>query len=1422
MDKLQNIIQQLDLVNYQDDLNGSFLRVSANKQQSSWKFYFEFDELIPFTTFDLFTQRLCTYYVNDHVLNIYYHITYKNQEFNFDQVILYFKNLVLRSSIENTIKSVLLERKLHYSSHNQLLTIAVYNEIEAKLINDCTNQLKSLFINCGLNLDFEVVIDEQEIELDVSDMMKIVVEKPVEKEAPIVSSHIVFGKEMYKTTCSIDEIETNSKAVIVDGFVFATDSFATKNGSYLVTLKITDYVNSISCKLFIKDNHESLQAILGLKKGMWLRIGGSVSYDQYDQNDVLKINHINLIEKTFPKDNAEIKRAELHIHTNMSTLDSVINANDLFNHVKHHGYEAIGITDHSNVQAFPDIYNKFKNSGIKVLYGCEFNVVDDATSITFNNSYDRLIDETTFIVFDFETTGFNAHLGDSIIEFGACMVKQGQVIDTFSELVDPKRKLPAVITEVTGIKDEDLVGKRHEDQVVADFKEWIKDYPVVAHNAKFDYSFIKEAYEKALLGTFDNMVIDTLELSRALHPEWSQHNLKRLSRKYKIKLDNHHRALDDAIATSELLYKQLQEVKTLGIDNVNDLGKVIDKENVFKHAQVSHTTIMAQNQVGLKNLFKLVSHANTTYFHKTALLTRDAITKHREGLLIGSSCVNNELMQKALKYDVEAVESLIGFYDYIEVSPPDAMTHLIDTQTVNTKIDIIKAIKLIVEVANNAKKLVIASGDVHYLNKRDKILRHIIINSPVVGGGFHPLNRQSIKTLPDQHFYSTEEMLKQFDFLDNAYEIVVTNPLKLASMVEDVEVIKNELFTPKMEGSNQTVENMVYDRARAIYGNDLPEIVEKRIEKELKSIIGHSFDVIYLISHKIVKKSLDDGYLVGSRGSIGSSLVATFMDITEVNPLSPHYICTCQYSEFINDENYASGYDLPAKNCPKCGKLLKGEGHDIPFETFLGFDGDKVPDIDLNFSGDYQGKAHDYTKVLFGEDKVYRAGTISTLAQKTAFGYVKGYQNDKMITMRNAHTDYLVEKVVGVKRSTGQHPGGIIVIPDYMDVYDFTPVQFPADDTSSAWKTTHFDFHAIHDNVLKLDILGHDDPTVLHMLNETTGVDLNVDPATKEVISLFSSPEQLGINRQVLELENGTYEIFATGTLGIPEMGTRFVIEMLKDTKPATFAQLVKISGLSHGTDVWINNGQELIRNNVCEFKDVIGCRDDIMVYLMHRNLQQKDAFSIMENVRKGKGLTVSEEEIMIEHDVPNWYIDSCKKIKYMFPKAHATAYVLMACRIAYFKVFYPLHFYAAYFSVRADDFAIETMIYGEEAIRAKMIDILEKGQDATNKEINILNTLEIALEMILRGFSFSNISLDKSHATRFLIEGNSLIPPFKSVDGLGTTAAATITEQRDLKPFISIDDLKKRTRLTTNIMDKLNGLRVLEHLPEGDQLSLF
>jgi DNA polymerase-3 subunit alpha (Gram-positive type) len=1254
--------------------------------------------------------------------------------------------------------------------------------------------------------------DQERAQLAMVEMAKKEAEKGqnagTEVEGPLTIGLTIKGDVELRNLIDIVDEE---RRIVIEGYIFDVDVKELRSGRTLLTFKMTDYTSSILVKMFSRDK-EDAALYQHVKKGMWVKVRGSIQNDTFVRDLIMIGNDINEIRQPGRKDKAaeDNKRVELHLHTPMSQMDAVTPVSALVTQAAKWGHKAIAVTDHAGAQSFPEAFSAGVKNNIKILYGIEANLVDDGVPIAYNVAH-RLLADDTYVVFDVETTGLSAYY-DTIIELAAVKIQGGEIIDRFESFVNPHHRLSATTINLTGITDDMVQNAPEVEDVIRRFSEWIDNDVLVAHNASFDMGFLNAGYKKIGFEKAKNPVIDTLELGRFLYPEMKNHRLNTLAKKFDIELTQHHRAIYDAEATGYLLVKMLKDALEKEIEYHDQLNDNMGKGNSYQRTRPHHCTLIAQNLIGLKNMFKLVSISNLEYFYRVPRIPRSLLQKYREGILVGSACDKGEVFEGMMQKSPEEVETFAHFYDYLEVMPKPVYAPLIEMELVRDEKALEEIISNIVKLGDKLGIPVVATGNVHYLNENDKIYRKILINSQ---GGANPLNRHK---LPDVHFRTTDEMLKEFSFLgaEKANEIVVTNTNKIADMIDNIKPVKDDLYTPKIEGAEDEMRELSYTRARKIYGEPLPEIVEARLEKELNSIISNGFSVIYLIAHKLVKKSLDDGYLVGSRGSVGSSLVATMSDITEVNPLPPHYVCpNCKHSEFIADGSVGSGFDLPDKDCPSCGGKYVKDGHDIPFETFLGFKGDKVPDIDLNFSGEYQPRAHDYTKVLFGGDNVFRAGTIGTVADKTAYGYVKAYQQDNNLHYRGAEIDRLASGCTGVKRTTGQHPGGIIVIPDYMDVFDFSPIQFPADDRTSEWRTTHFDFHSIHDNVLKLDILGHDDPTVIRMLQDLSGMDPKTIPTDDpEVMKIFSGTESLGVTEEQIMCK--------TGTLGIPEFGTRFVRQMLEDTKPTTFSELVQISGLSHGTDVWLGNAQELIQNNICNLSEVIGCRDDIMVYLIYQGLEPSFAFKIMESVRKGKGLTEEMEAEMRKNEVPEWYIDSCKKIKYMFPKAHAAAYVLMAVRIAYFKVHHPILYYAAYFTVRAEDFDVEAMANGSEAIRAKIVEINAKGLDASNKEKSLLTVLELAMEMTERGYSFQKINLYKSDSSEFIIEGNSLIPPFNSIPGLGTNAAVNIVKARKAGEFLSKEDLQQRGKVSKTILEYLDNQGCLGDLPEQNQLSLF
>ena len=1507
MDKLELLLNKINLpLENKGYFNGGKLdKIVCNKHQDTYVFLIELSSVLPLGVYLEFERLLKDHFhevkmVDAHILTLH---------FSLEDVTNYYRYYMKKYSKNAPLLEIFVNSNL--SLADDKLIIKVTNKAEVMKFSSIKDDLNKKLRNAGFAVDIVANIDEEkanEIKHEIEEAKKAEIPVVPKKESPII-----MGNEIKSKFTPINSLTFEMDNVAVEAKIFGKDLFESPKSDFkIITLKLYDGMDSIYCKIFCRDAGDFKNYDKRLKVGNWYKIKGYTKNDKYSNEIVLNARDINTSDKKDKKrmDEAPLKRVELHAHTKMSQMDGICDAKELVKTAYAWGHRAIAITDHNGVQSFPDVYhtvcdiNKGKEGEpFKALYGVELTLIDDTIDIVVRPTDDDLL-KTTYVVFDFETTGFNAGGADSIIEVGAVKICNGEIIDRFDELIDPGRKLPAKITEVTNITDDMLKGKDNEETVIKRFINWFGDLPMVAHNAKFDVSFLMMAYKKYNLGEFKNTVIDTLELSRTMDNNFARHSLSALVKRYEVPWDEsaHHRADYDAEGTALVFHKMLKKLEARNFAKISDLDRLVSKDEIHKYGTAYHVNLIALNRVGLKNLFKIVSLANTKYLYKTPRILRSEITKYREGLLVGSGCYESEVFKQARSKSDEELSNLINFYDYVEVQPLAVYDHLIQMNDFGSKAELISHIKKIIRVTKEAGKLIVATGDVHHINPDDRIYREIIVNQKVPGGGRHPLARKNINQIPNQYFRTTNEMLEDFSFLDEeeAKEIVITNPNKIADMSEVIEVIIETggiPFAPKIENSVGQTLDLVYSRAKELYGEPLPYLIEERlanelygtepfeiikaetskndlseeeynkiiygklhevmvagydavkdlvrkhvaatteftgdeIEKEvdnkLTAIIGAHFDVIYLIAQKLVKKSNDDGYLVGSRGSVGSSFVATMMGITEVNPLPPHYVCPgCKHSIFELDgkplgNDYASGYDLPDMKCPKCGQKMNKDGHDMPFATFLGFHADKVPDIDLNFSDLNQAAAHEYTKVLFGEDNVYRAGTIGTVAEKTAFGFVKGYCEDKGIMMRTAEIERLAAGCTGVKRTTGQHPGGIVVIPGYMDVFDFTPFQYPADDVNSPWRTTHFDYHAIDQDVLKLDILGHSGPTKLRMIQDYTGIDVRTVPLDdKETMGIFISPKPLGVTAEEIMNE--------TGTIGIPEFGTPFTIGMVKETKPKTFAELTKISGLSHGTDVWNGNAKDLIDNNIVPFSEVIGCRDDIMVYLMYHGLPALKAFKIMEFVRKGKASKQPEQwaeykQELKDAGIEEWYINSCEKIKYMFPKAHAVAYVINAFRLAYYKVHRPGVYYYAQFSVEYTDFDIEAMIKGYDAVKNRMLEIMDKGYGASNKENNILECLKLALEALARGIKFAPIDINKSDALNFVLtdDEKTLIPPFRAIDGLGDVVAKNIVAEREKAPFLSIEDLQKRAKISSTLIEKMRIMGILDGMDESSQLSLF
>ncbi|MCU6696518.1 PolC-type DNA polymerase III [Laedolimicola ammoniilytica] len=1205
--------------------------------------------------------------------------------------------------------------------------------------------------------------------------------------------------------------------VVIHGQVTGWDEREIRGEKTIVTITVTDYTDTIRIKIFEKnDEMEAFRE--KLKKGAFIKLKGLTAMDRFDNE--LTISSVVGIKKSSdfrtPRvDNSELKRVELHCHTKMSDMDGVSEVEDIIKRAKSWGHKAIAVTDHGVVQAYPAASHSLeKGDNFKVIYGVEGYLVDDLKDIVTDAAGQSLDD--AYVVFDIETTGFSAE-NDRIIEIGAVRVEQGEITDKFSVFVNPQTPIPFEIEKLTGINDEMVMNEPTIEEILPKFLDFCKGAVMVAHNAGFDMSFIRKNSERQGLPC-EFTVVDTVALARILLPQLNRFKLDTVAKALNVSLENHHRAVDDAGCTAEIFVKFVQMLKERDIFDLNGVNRMSTLDaDAIKKLPSHHVIILAKNEIGRVNLYRMVSWSHMDYFARVPRIPKSVLQKHREGLIVGSACEAGELYQALVRSAPdEEIARLVNFYDYLEIQPLGNNEFMLrgERPTFELKDDLIRLNKKIVSLGEQFHKPVVATCDVHFLNPEDEVYRRIIM----AGKGFKDADDQA-----PLYLRTTEEMLAEFEYLgsDKAEEVVITNTNKIADMIERISPVRPDKCPPVIENSDQTLRDICYEKAHSIYGGELPQVVTERLEKELHSIISNGFAVMYIIAQKLVWKSNADGYLVGSRGSVGSSFVATMAGITEVNPLPPHYYCpACHYSDFESEEvrKYAgaAGCDMPDKACPVCGGPLKKEGFDIPFETFLGFKGDKEPDIDLNFSGDYQSKAHKYTEVIFGTGQTFRAGTIGTLADKTAFGYVKNYYEERGQHKRNCEIDRIVQGCVGVRRSTGQHPGGIVVLPHGEEIHSFTPIQHPANDMTTDIITTHFDYHSIDHNLLKLDILGHDDPTMIRMLEDLTGLDAKTIPLDdQDVMSLFKNTEALGIKPEDID---GC----PLGCLGIPEFGTDFVIQMVCDAKPQSFSDLIRISGLSHGTDVWLNNAQRFIKEGKATISTAICTRDDIMLYLIHQGVEPSLSFTIMESVRKGKGLKPEWIEAMKAEGVEDWYIESCKMIKYMFPKAHAAAYVMMAWRIAYCKINYPLAYYAAYFSIRASAFSYELMCQGKERLAYFMSDYKRRSDSLSKKEQDSMKDMHIVQEMYARGFEFWPIDIYRAKAHRFQIIDGKLMPALSTIEGLGDKAADQLEAAAKDGPFLSRDDLRTRSKLSKTVIDFMGDLGLLGDLPESNQLSLF
>ena len=1522
-------------------LDAKITKIKVNKKENKWTIYIEKEKMLDIEIIKEIEEK--KHLIDKNVDKIIINYKYKEQDKN--KFLTYYPYVL--ECIKDKLRLIeIYKDKLIIEDDKYYLV--VNNKVEENKLNGVLDEINEIYNNLGLEKDIKIIYKEEnnikeEIKRGIEETLSKINLTNIEKNKPeeVKKEKIgytrkkkiekdpnsIMGLMIEDVPISIKSILGEDNNVTILGEVFGVDYFESSKSDFkIITLKVTDYTDSIYCKVFVRGKEEYDSLTKEFKTGKWYKIRGYVKSDHFSHDElVLNVRDINpsISMRKVREDKSDEKRVELHAHTKMSQMDGLADEEMLIKQAVNWGHKAIAITDHNGCQSFPHVFNAVTamNKGLpdedkfKAIYGAEMTLIDDTVDIVLRETNDVML-EQTYVVFDFETTGFNAGGKDSIIEIGAVKMKDGVILERYDELINPGEKLSQKIIDVTSITDDMLVGKDNEENAIKRFKEWFADLPMVAHNAKFDVSFLEMAYKKYNLGTFTNPVIDTLELSRTLDNTYGRHSLSALVKRYDVPWDeeHHHRGDYDAEGTALVFYKMLKKLDNRNIERMNQLKDLVSQDEIYKYGKSYHVNLLAMNKKGLKNLFKIISLANTKYLYKTPRILRSEIEKYREGLLVGSGCYESEVFLQARSKADQELTNIIRFYDYVEVQPLECYDHLIQSGDFANELELASHLKKIIRVTEEAGKIMVATGDVHHINPEDKIYREIIVNQKVPGGGRHPLARKNIKNIPSNHFRTTDEMLKNFEFLEDKElikRIVIDNPNMIANMVEIIEVIIDTggiPFSPRVKSDDgksyldcpRVVTDLVYTKAKDWYGERLPYNIEERIatelygdivykaikdelsgsnlsedeleaktfeklhkviiegfdavkkvvkdyikktseieldddsldkelNKKLGGIIGGGFDPIYLIAQRLVKHSNDEGYLVGSRGSVGSSFVATMMGITEVNPLPAHYRCEKCKESIFNDKdgmalgsNYSSGFDLPDMMCPNCNIPLLKDGQDMPFATFLGFNADKVPDIDLNFSDLNQASAHAYTKVLFGEDNVYRAGTIGTVADKTAYGFVKGYcEEHGILDMRTAEVERLALGCTGVKRTTGQHPGGIVVIPDYMEVFDFTPFQFPAEDATAEWRTTHFDYHAIDQCVLKLDILGHSDPTQLRLIQMQSNTDIMKVPMDdKETMSIFTSTKALGVTTDQI--------LCNTGTLGIPEFGTPFTIKLVEDTKPTTFAELIKISGLSHGTDVWLGNAQELIKNNVVPFKETIGCRDDIMVYLMYHGLEPIKAFKIMEFVRKGKASKDPETwkghvETMQKAKIPDWFIDSCAKIKYMFPKAHAVAYVISAFRIAWYKVHMPIYFYASWYSSKATDVDVIAMIKGYDAIRGRILDIQAKGYEATNKENGQSESLKVALEATARGIKFLNVDLYKSDASVWICKNDTEIyPPFNAIDGLGEAVANNIVREREIRPFISIEDIQTRAKISKTLIDKMLDMGILDDLPESNQLSLF
>jgi len=1330
-------------------------------------------------------------------------------------------SLITENSEDRELESKLLaairkdRRTRNYLEHTELdftdghLVITVDNEFaESRLSSKMKALKKAISDICGKPVDIEVGIrqrddDYSEVLTEERTEEAIKEAKPVPKDRTRTLG-VIVGRKISQFPTEIASLEGPAKDVVVSGEVF--NIFYRKNRYALLNFNITDYTDSVSCRV---TGERAEQIYASISEGDTLTVRGKLELDSRNNEEVIAIRDVNRCELPYREDLAEEKRVELHLHTKMSSLDSVVEIPKLFHTLKRWNHEAVALTDHGVVQAIPEFYEEAVKSGIKPIFGIEGYLMNDIEPILFNVEDKELsLEDITYVVFDLETTGLHA-ASDEIIEIGALKLHGSEVIEEFHSLVRPSSKPGEIVKELTGITDAELEKAALLDEVLPRFLRFCEGCMLVAHNATFDYSFVRTAVRTTTGQNWEHPYIDTLALSRVLLKTKS-HKLDSLASYLNLGSFKHHRGLEDARITARIFRKLMSMMKKRGVRNLQDMEKLKEENERRIQQSTSHVSILAATSEGLRNLYRLVTVSHTEFFYKRPRIPRSVLTRLREGLLVGSACVSGELSRQYLSgSSMSELEEIARFYDYIEIMPLD----VIDESEAEEKVSRETLRKMYRDFYDLGKKLgipVVMTGDVHFIEPRDSIFR-AVINALQ--------DYQNFDNQPGIYLRTTEEMLEAaagiFDDEKIVREVVIDNPRLIASRVHEIQPLKRKLSPPHIDGADEDLRLMAQTSAKHVYGDPLPGIIKERLNKELEAIISNKYSVLYIIAQRMVEQSKKDGYEVGSRGSVGSSLVAFLIGITEVNPLPPHYCCEkCRYSEFFVEDRLGSGYDLPDKACPECGNELLKNGQNIPFETFMGFKGDKIPDIDLNFSGEYQERAHRFLEELFGKNHVFRAGTISTVAERTAYGFTRAYMEKKGVSLKRAEIDRLVRNISGVRRTTGQHPGGLMVVPKDRDVHEFTPVQFPANDLNASTMTTHFAYEVIHDDLVKIDALGHDDPTFIKLLKDMTGIDPTTIPMNDEAtLSIFSSVGALGLKPTDLGTD--------VGTLGIPEFGTPFVRGLLSETRPSRFSELVRISGLSHGTNVWLNNARDIISTGKASLSEVISCRDDIMNVLILKGVDEGDAFRIMEDVRKGKGIGDQDIRHLREHGIPEWLIESCQQIRYLFPKAHAAAYVSMAFRVAYFKVHYPLEFYAAYFTLKGGDFDADLAVKGIGEVRRELAR-LKADQEKNFRERSRETILEVVHEMLLRGYSFLSVDLEKSDALGFLKEGDSLRIPFCSLKNFGAKVAVAIKTEFQKRSFSSVEDLVKRTSISRTNVEVLRGYGALKGLPENDQITLF